>query len=266
MSIHLTSSQLTETPEHIRQRAKRLVEETMKTEGLKIDNKSIKWAIEATAKNLEASDSVGPEDLTIYMNDLEGNLPKQIDNINQINWSHGYEKTVKTFPSIEEFKPIADWLVRLASKYNLFSRKIGESFETEFHNKMSEFINHLTNKIQEDAISSRKASLAQLKEKLPATSSLETEESYHPSDEEVEIAIATGSIDNLEKNKTPAALLELRDLLNLSRTPFSTREPNMDEQRAFRFLWKIFQQPTQKETNNSGPSSLLAKPKIQSIL
>ena len=105
---------------------------------------------------------------------------------------------------------------------------------------MSEFINHLTNKIQEDTISSRKASLAQLKEKLPATSSLKTEESYHPSDEEVEIAIATRSIDNLEKNKTQAALLELRDLLNLSRTPFSTRKPNMDEQRAFRFLWKIF--------------------------
>ena len=135
----------------------------------------------------------------------------------------------------------------------MFSRKEGDTFKTSFLNKMCEFINHLSNKVQQTAISSREASLAKLKKQHQETSSLEPEESDCSSDLELEIAITTCHINNLKDKKTEAALLELRDLLNLSRKDSTPRKPSSCEKEAFLFIFDISQPLIQEENNDNRP-------------
>ena len=261
MSISPTSpytTYSTSTPEATLERAKALCQKRLREESLEPGEKVVKWAIEATAKAIEETDNVLPIDIDNYMSALEDAIPLQMENINKINWSRSYEQEERTFPTIKEFQPIADWLVQLEDKYDVFLRKKKDTFRENFLDKMSGFINHFTNQIQKAAISSREASLAKLLAQQPVTNSLETEESHTPTDLEVETQITIFHINNLNKNKTEAAFLELRDLLNLSRKESTARKPSMDEQTAFRFLFSISQPLIKKEKNNSGPSSLPA--------
>lgn len=110
------------------------------------------------------------------------------------------------------------------------------NFKERFHEVFTPFIIALTDHIQETALTSRQNLLAHLQSQATP---IPIEESFYPSDLEVEIAITKAHISNIKTNKVKASLLELRDLLNLPQKNSSPRIPSMQEQEAFRFLYKV---------------------------
>ena len=124
------------------------------------------------------------------------------EHLNTLEFSRGYEKDNFQFPTEAQYKPFALKILELEKIYIAFRTDRG--FALLFDSLFEPFLSKLIEKIRSQALASRENQLTKLKSNV-----------WNDENEYQKIVIEA-HIDAL-KNKFDQPILELRDLLNLSR-------------------------------------------------
>lgn len=223
-----------EVPAEVLQRAQEAFEDFFESELPSTKASTRDWVVThlapAVAMVKVKKAAVSTEEVADFLVLFKKEVPVLIETIRKMNFSRGYELSTKTYPSVESFRPVSAWLDNLQEKYSLYQDN--EGFKGTFLKTFEPFLNELMRTIRTQALISRGISLKVLASK---------KEGLKKGDFEFEHFVTIAHIDAL-KTKSMQPLLELRDLLNLSRIPGSSREPSMQEQRAFEFLVTIFEE------------------------
>ncbi|MBX9743834.1 MAG: hypothetical protein K2X08_01335 [Chlamydiales bacterium] len=187
------------------------------------------WVVEriapAVAHIEKRSSCISENDVVFFLESVSKQIVPMMNVLENINFSRGHETPHYTYPSVKEFNEIADWLDNLRERYQSYKKT--PSFPSKFCEIFKPFFTSLTTTVRDKALFSRNCQLEQILS--------------NPTDPEFDFKnhVTAAHIEALN-NKPMQSLLELRDLLNLSRNSKIDRIPTMKEQRSFQFLLEIF--------------------------
>lgn len=187
------------------------------------------WVVEkivpAMAHIEKANSQIAETDATLFLEHVSKQIAPMMNTLGNISFSRGYEMDNYIYPSVDEFNEISNWLDNLRDGYQSY-KKI-PNFPSRFCEIFIPFLDTLVTAVREEALLSRNLQLEKIL--LDPT---------HP-EFDFRRTVTAAHIDALN-TKPMQPLLELRDLLNLSRNSRINRIPTMKEQRGFQLLLEIF--------------------------
>ncbi|MDP1609012.1 MAG: hypothetical protein Q8L98_06840 [Chlamydiales bacterium] len=220
-----------ELPPQLIAKAKAAAREFFQDQELKVltSQRTQDWVVERIAPAMahieKANSHITERDATLFLENVSKQIIPMMTTLGNISFSRGHETDHYTYPSVDEFNEISHWLDNLRDGYQ--SHKKIPGFSSKFCEIFTPFFDTLITTAREEALLSRNLQLEKI-----------LSDPTHP-EFDFKKAVTAAHIDALN-NKPMQPLLELRDLLNLSRNSKINRTPTMEEQRGFQFLLDIF--------------------------